>query len=83
MKQTDQQLVIKKIDEINERIQLLINGKKMSSIDRTITKVRELIERCKSMEAETDTENDRLLIAQVFLERALGELVMIHTIVRG
>lgn len=83
MKQTEQQFVIKKIDEIIERIDLLTNGKKMSSIDRTIKQVRELIERCKSMEVETDTENGRLLIAQVFLKRALGELVMIRKIVKG
>ncbi len=77
------QMITRKIDRINKRIEQLTIGEGISDIDRTVTQVRDLIELCKKMDGVEIEDNNRIYIAQVHLEKALEQLVHVSIIVHG
>ncbi len=81
--ENDIQIVVKKINKLNKRIEQLTEGKGMSEIDRTIVMLRDLIETCKNMKGLDLDGSNRVFIGQVHLERALEQLEHISIIVHG
>ena len=80
---TDIQIVVKKINRLNKKIEQLTRGEGMSDIDRTILQLRDLIETCKNMKGLDLDGSNRVFIGQVHLERALEQLEHISIIVHG
>ena len=80
---TDIQIVVKKINRLNKKIEQLTRGEGMLDIDRTIAQLRDLIETCKNMKGLNLDGHNRVFIAQIHLEKALEQLEHISIIVNG